>query len=69
MNHALLSSKSITWGTPTELFEKLDAEYHFVLDTEATKETAKCRLYYYRECLMREPIGKCAALEGFGGEG
>lgn len=25
MNTALLSSKSMTWGTPPELFEKLDA--------------------------------------------
>lgn len=49
MNAALLSSKSMTWGTPPELFEKLDAEYHFVLDPAATKETAKCRLYYTPE--------------------
>ena len=49
MNTALLSSKSMTWGTPPELFEKLDAEYHFVLDPAATKETAKCRLYYTPE--------------------
>lgn len=46
MNSALLSSKSMIWGTPPELFERLDAEYHFVLDPAATKETAKCRLYY-----------------------
>lgn len=46
MNGALLSSKSMTCGTPPELFEKLDAEYHFVLDPAATEETAKCRLYY-----------------------
>ena len=49
MNRVLLSSKSMTWRTPPELFERLDAEYHFVLDPAATKETAKCCLYYTPE--------------------
>lgn len=49
MNSALLSSKSMTWRTPQELYDALDAEFRFVLDPAATKETAKCRLYYTPE--------------------
>ena len=32
MNKILFSSVSEEWGTPKELFEELNEEFHFVLD-------------------------------------
>ena len=34
------------WETPQDLFDKLDAEYHFTLDVCATAENAKCARYF-----------------------
>ena len=42
----LFSSKSMCWCTPQDLFDKLNAEFDFVLDAAATDKTAKCELYY-----------------------
>lgn len=49
MNQALLSSKNMCWCTPQDFFDKLDAEFHFVLDPAATDKTAKCPVYYTPE--------------------
>jgi len=49
MNKALFSSSKKEWCTPKDFFEKLDAEYHFTLDTAATNENALCRDYYTPE--------------------
>ena len=46
MNKALFSHKSCEWSTPKELFDQLDAEFHFELDVCATSENAKCSRYY-----------------------
>lgn len=35
--------------TPQELFDKIDAEFHFTLDACATKENAKCSRFYTKE--------------------
>lgn len=43
------SSKTDEWSTPQDLFDKLDAEFHFDLDPCATKENAKCELFYTKE--------------------
>lgn len=40
-----------------------------VADIEKALLRAEIERDIYRECLMCETIGKCAALEGFGGEG
>lgn len=40
------SSKSNEWGTPQELFDKLDSIFHFTLDVASTKENAKCKQYF-----------------------
>ena len=40
MNAALQSSKNMDWCTPQDFFDKLDAEFHFVLDPAATEQTA-----------------------------
>ena len=49
MNSALLSSKKMDWCTPQDFFDKLNAEFGFVLDPAATDKTAKCSLYYTPE--------------------
>ena len=49
MNAALLSSKNMCWCTPQDFFDKLNAEFNFVLDSAATDKTAKCALYYTPE--------------------
>ena len=46
MNKTLLSSKNMNWCTPVEFFDKLDQEFHFDLDPEATEKSAKCAKYY-----------------------
>jgi phage N-6-adenine-methyltransferase len=43
------SSKTPEWFTPQELFDKLEAEFHFTLDPAATKENAKCLRFYTKE--------------------
>lgn len=49
MNKALLGSKNMNWCTPQDFFDKLNAEFHFTLDTAATEKSAKCRKYYTPE--------------------
>lgn len=49
MNKALLSSQNTNWCTPQDFFDRLDAEFHFVLDAAATDKSAKCRKYYTPE--------------------
>jgi site-specific DNA-methyltransferase (adenine-specific) len=34
------------WATPPEVYEPLDAEFHFTLDPCATPETAKCSRFF-----------------------
>ena len=45
----MFSSKTDLWGTPQDLFDKLDAEFHFNLDVCALPENAKCERYYTPE--------------------
>lgn len=49
MNDVLFSSKSVVWETPQDLFDKLNAEFHFDLDVCALPENAKCKRYYTPE--------------------
>lgn len=49
MNDVLFSSKSVVWETPQDLFDKLNAEFHFDLDVCALPENAKCEKYYTPE--------------------
>lgn len=46
MNPSLLSSKKMDYCTPQDFFDKLDQEFHFVLDAAATPKSAKCQRYY-----------------------
>lgn len=49
MNSVLFSSNSDEWSTPQDLFDELDAEFHFTLDPCATKQNAKCKKFYTAE--------------------
>ncbi len=46
INSVHFSSKKVDWCTPQEFFNKLNEEFHFVLDAAATDKTAKCDLYF-----------------------
>lgn len=43
------SSATCEWATPQELFERLNAQYHFETDVYATAENAKCGKFYTKE--------------------
>ena len=49
ISKALLSSKDMCWCTPKDFFQKLDEEFHFVLDAAATDRSAKCKRYFTPE--------------------
>lgn len=42
----LFSHKSDEWETPQDFFDKLNEEFDFDLDVCATKDSAKCAVYY-----------------------
>lgn len=46
LSPAMFSSKTDVWETPQELFDRLDAQYHFDVDVCALPENAKCRRFY-----------------------
>lgn len=46
MNGVHFSSRSMEWETPWDLFNSLDAEFHFTLDPCASIENAKCAKYF-----------------------
>lgn len=45
----LMSSNTDEWATPQNLFDKLNATFHFTLDPCATPENAKCAKFYTKE--------------------
>lgn len=62
------SSETDDWGTPQDLFDVLDAEFHFTLDVCASAKNAKCKRYFSRRdngleqnwrgtCWMNPPYG------------
>lgn len=66
----MFSSETPEWETPQDLFNKLDAEFHFTLDVCATAENAKCKRFYTKvedglskpwmgeKCWMNPPYGR-----------
>ena len=42
----LFSASTDEWATPQELFDALDAEFHFTLDPCSTDQNAKCAKHY-----------------------
>lgn len=64
----MMTSATPEWETPQDIFDVLDAEFHFTLDVCATDENAKCKDYFAREsdglsqdwsgvCWMNPPYG------------
>lgn len=45
----LFSSATDEWETPQDLFDQLNAEFHFTLDPCSTDQNAKCEKHYTRE--------------------
>lgn len=43
---AAMFSKQDDWETPQQLFDELDAEFHFTLDAASTDGNAKCDKHY-----------------------
>lgn len=43
------SSANTEWGTPQNLFDYLDLDFHFNLDVCATANNAKCKAFYSPE--------------------
>lgn len=46
MNDVIYSKASENWETPDDLFNQLNAMYHFDLDVAADDNNAKCKRYY-----------------------
>lgn len=42
----LMSSKTNEWATPQQLFDELNAEFHFTLDPASTHANAKCKKHF-----------------------
>lgn len=61
MTEGMYTSKTDLWSTPQDLFDKLDAEYHFQTDVCAMPFNAKCKHYYTPEQdgLAQEWTGVC----------
>lgn len=66
---AMFSSATDMWATPQDLFDRLDAEFHFTTDVCALPENAKCANYFTPEvdglaqdwtgtCWMNPPYGR-----------
>lgn len=49
LSTALFTSTTDLWETPQELFDRLDAEFHFTLDACAIESNAKCERFYSPE--------------------
>lgn len=45
----LFSSATDEWETPQDVFDRLNAEFHFTLDPCSTDQNAKCRKHYTKE--------------------
>lgn len=42
----MFSSATDQWATPQDFFDKLNEEFHFVLDVAADETNHKCDVYY-----------------------
>ena len=49
ISKASFTSKSDEWETPDDLFNELDAEFHFNLDPCATRENHKCEWFITKD--------------------
>lgn len=49
LSKGLMSSDKDCWKTPQDLFDELNAEFHFTLDAAASSANAKCEQYFTKE--------------------
>jgi len=49
VHSVLFSRKDEDWETPEEVYQGLNAEFHFTLDPCASEDTAKCIRYFTKE--------------------
>lgn len=49
VNEALFSSERQDWGTPIDFFNKLNEKYGFTLDAAASRDNAKCEIFFTAE--------------------
>lgn len=58
-NKNRFQSKTQTWETPQDLFDRLNDEFHFTCDVCASAANAKCSNYYSEEnsCLTKDWSG------------
>lgn len=49
------------WETPKDLFDKLDADFHFTLDVAASSHNAKCARYFTKgdDAMTQKWSGTC----------
>jgi len=64
------SSEKHDWETPKELFDALDAEFHFQTDLCAVPSTAKCRRFFTpnENGLSQQWTGMCWANPPYGNQ-
>jgi len=49
LTKGMMSSDSVEWETPDAFFDRLDEEFGFEVDVCATKDNAKCDIYFTPE--------------------
>jgi len=65
----MFTSQTEEWGTPLDLFQRLDNEFGFELDVCASKDNAKCERFFTKQedglnqewsgvCWMNPPYGR-----------
>ena len=45
-NKLMFSSEKQDWETPQSLFDELNKKYNFETDAAATRENAKCKMFF-----------------------
>ena len=70
INDGMMSSELPNWGTPQDLFDRLNEQHGFTLDVCAEEWSAKCDKYFTKEtdglaqnwsgdvCFMNPPYGR-----------
>ena len=67
---AILPAQTVEWQTPQDLFERLDAKYHFDLDVCASELNARCDRFYTKadDGLAQPWNGRCWCNPPYGRE-
>lgn len=69
ITEGMFTSQTEEWGTPLDLFQRLDNEFGFELDVCASKDNAKCERFFTKQedglnqewsgvCWMNPPYGR-----------